>query len=362
MSAGAFRSFANVRDGYRNMWEEAVTQEAWERAATFAADAIRRNQERYEGVVGDTGVPWFFVGVLHWMESAGDFSTHLHNGDPLRARTVRVPAGRPRRGKPPFSWEESAKDALALKSLFSDEIRWTVPRVLYEAERYNGFGYAWRGVNSPYVWSGTQHYVRGKYVRDGVFSHTAVSEQVGVAAILKALEEEIGEFEKLEDARMEKADEQEFRLEAPLDGIFPKLAETLKSNAPEKSMALFALMKAMGVNAQANLRQAFDSLEVSAVLRCLRTAEDMLATLNVAKVKEPKATTDPLPEPLLDQLFGLKGYKTIISLGLWALVNTVGRVMFPQYLTPPVLEMLNAVLLGFAGMGAVTKIDRVRRS
>jgi len=38
------------------------------------------------------------------------FKLHLHNGDPLTARTVNVPKGRPKTGQPPFAWGISAKD------------------------------------------------------------------------------------------------------------------------------------------------------------------------------------------------------------------------------------------------------------
>ena len=42
------------------------------------------------------------------------FNSRLHNGDPLTSRTVRVPARQQTRGTPPFSWEESAMDAIAV--------------------------------------------------------------------------------------------------------------------------------------------------------------------------------------------------------------------------------------------------------
>jgi lysozyme family protein len=54
------------------------------------------------------------VAVIHQMECSGDFTKHLHNGDTLKARTVQVPTGRPLTGKPPFTWEQSATDALTM--------------------------------------------------------------------------------------------------------------------------------------------------------------------------------------------------------------------------------------------------------
>ena len=71
------------------------------------------NWARYQDVGGKTGIPPYVIGIIHSLEASGRFDRHLHNGDPLTARTVQVPAGRPKSGKPPFTWEESAVDALA---------------------------------------------------------------------------------------------------------------------------------------------------------------------------------------------------------------------------------------------------------
>lgn len=154
-----------------------------------------RERARYEAVTARQGVPWAFVAAVHQLESSGDFRRHLHNGDPLSARTVRVPAGRPKRGSPPFSWEESAADALALKRL-GGGTDWSLAGLLYQLERYNGWGYRryHPHVLSPYLWSGSVHYERGKYVADGRWSETAVSKQIGAAVLLRRLAEQ-GEIE-----------------------------------------------------------------------------------------------------------------------------------------------------------------------
>ena len=149
--------------------------------------AKRRRYARLETALG---IPWFFVGVVHCMESSLNFSRHLHNGDPLTARTVQVPAGRPPTGDPPFTWEESAADALILQKLdqWND---WSVPGLLYKLEEYNGFGYRLRHpeVLSPYLWSYSNHYTSGKYVGDGTFSPTGVSRQCGAAVLLRRMAE-----------------------------------------------------------------------------------------------------------------------------------------------------------------------------
>ncbi len=143
---------------------------------------------RYESVGTPLGVPWFFIAVVHCLEASLRFDTHLHNGDPLTARTVHVPANRPRDGSPPFEWEFSAKDALVGQGLdrWQD---WSLAGLLYRLEAYNGFGYRKHHpeVLTPYLWSFSQHYRAGKYVQDGVWSPTAVSQQCGAAVLLRGL-------------------------------------------------------------------------------------------------------------------------------------------------------------------------------
>jgi len=160
-----------------------------ERAAEVAwiVRKVQSARQRYDAVAWRIGCPWQVVGALHAMECALDFRTHLHNGDPLSARTVRVPAGRPPTGAPPFRWEDSAVDALRLAE-FDRWKDWSVAGTLYMCEAYNGWGYRrWHAeVKSPYLWASTTHYECGKYVADGKWSATAVSSQVGVAALLKA--------------------------------------------------------------------------------------------------------------------------------------------------------------------------------
>ena len=149
---------------------------------------LAQNKPRYEAVTLSmaNGCPWWFVGIIHFMEGGGKFTRHLHNGDPLSSRTVNVPKGRPLIGNPPFSWEESAIDAM--RYMKYDKITdWSLENCLNLFERYNGLGYKKKGVPSPYLWSYTQFYTAGKYVADGKYDSTAVSKQPGVVAIMKAL-------------------------------------------------------------------------------------------------------------------------------------------------------------------------------
>jgi lysozyme family protein len=54
-------------------------------------------------------------------------------------------------------------------------------------ESFNGFGYRRHGLASPYLWSGTSLYLRGKYVSDGRFDPLALDGQLGCCAILKRM-------------------------------------------------------------------------------------------------------------------------------------------------------------------------------
>ncbi|MGE9268309.1 MAG: hypothetical protein ACQKBY_09450 [Verrucomicrobiales bacterium] len=153
---------------------------------------FQANRDRYEGIerMRDGGVPAPIIFTLHGRESTWSFRKHLHEGSPLTGRTRWVPKGRPKRGNPPFTFEESAEDALyLLKDLESKD--WsTVESALDQIETYNGLGYRkYRPIESPYLWAGTNHYQRGKYVADGRYSSTAVDKQLGCAAILKRMEE-----------------------------------------------------------------------------------------------------------------------------------------------------------------------------
>ena len=151
---------------------------------------IASNRKRYAAAGNPVGTPWYVVGVIHALEASLNFERHLHNGDPLTARTVQVPAGRPKTGQPPFTWEASASDALRYQG-FDKWKDWSIPGTLFKLEGYNGFGYRDHhpDVPSPYLWSFSTHYARGKYVADGKWSPTAVSAQCGVAVLLRRMAE-----------------------------------------------------------------------------------------------------------------------------------------------------------------------------
>lgn len=151
---------------------------------------IMLNKKRYVAVDKNTNTPWYVIAALHNMESSGSFRHHLHEGSPLTRRTRWVPKGRPKTGNPPFTWEESARDALSYDRM--GEKRWAyLFDTLWAVQGYNGTGY-WRyhrSTPSPYLYAKTTIEKPGKYVSDGKWSSTARSKQIGIVAIWKRMED-----------------------------------------------------------------------------------------------------------------------------------------------------------------------------
>lgn len=183
--------FETLKDEYTHLINTMKIKSSWAPAVASVAAKIRKNRKHYEEISKLCGgdIPWQFIGVIHNLECGLSFSKHLHNGDSLKARTKRVPQQRPEKGSPPFTFEESAVDALKIKGY--DKITdWSFERMAYELERYNGWGYRQyhSHVLSPYLWSGSNHYTKGKYITDGKWSETTVSKQIGVIPLLTLLD------------------------------------------------------------------------------------------------------------------------------------------------------------------------------
>lgn len=155
-------------------------------SADSVAHRILANKADYVSCEKDTGVPWHWIAIVHYRESDLDFKTHLANGDPLTGRTVHVPKGLIAGKNPPYTWPEAA--AAALEHENEPKTGWDdFGRYCYQLEAYNGWGYREKGVTSPYLWSQSNQHTRGKYVSDGVYSATAIDEQLGALVVLKSL-------------------------------------------------------------------------------------------------------------------------------------------------------------------------------
>ena len=178
-------AFADLKGEYQAYFDRCKPAPEFKDGLAFYVSRAKKFKDTYQDVGASLGIPWYFIGILHGMQCGFDFGTHLHNGDPLSARTVHEPSHRPTGGNPAFTWRDSARDVLVFKG-YNHETDWSVPRMLFLFEKYNGFGYRGLGIPSPYLWSFSNLYVKGKYVADHEFDPNAVSK--GAAVILKQLQ------------------------------------------------------------------------------------------------------------------------------------------------------------------------------
>src|SRR5258708_5599611 len=139
----------------------------------------------YESVSVDTGVPWWFIGIVHYREADLSWSASIAQGDQWNKISRHVP---PVRGPFP-NCHEAGIDALVKCPPFTARwTDWSTGGALTAFEAYNGFGYEqYHHENSPYNWGATNHEERGKYVADGQYSPAAWDNQIGSAALMKAL-------------------------------------------------------------------------------------------------------------------------------------------------------------------------------
>lgn len=155
-------------------------------AVTYVAHKLLGfvNQGRYVEVSQQTGVPQAWMAASFEREASSNFADSPAQGDPWSRVSVHVP-----RGRGPFvSWAAAALDAYHLDGL--DKVgadNWTFARACYEGEIFNGTGYRAHGIHSPYLWAGTNNYTAGKYVADGVWSASAVDQQLGIVPVMSRM-------------------------------------------------------------------------------------------------------------------------------------------------------------------------------
>ncbi len=173
---------AALRSANARRWANARLARNFSSVASKLVSAGAKS--RYQAVAAKTGVPWAVVAVIHEREASQDWTASLAQGDPWNKVSVHVPAGRG-----PFrSWEEATVDAMLNCAPYAGLNRdWSIGGALTKLEEYNGLGYAARGAPSPYLWSGTNQYRSGKYVRDGVYDPDAVDRQLGCAGLLMTM-------------------------------------------------------------------------------------------------------------------------------------------------------------------------------
>lgn len=205
-----------LRNQYLSMWNVAnvAPTPAAQTKVKQAYDRLMANKTIYEQIVADLGnpkgIPWYLVGCIHMRECSFRLDQHLANGDSLRAKTVRVPAGIPvynlRAGQTAYTFREAAVQAILLKTRgfvnvnrnFTPHPVWanglnddSIESLLAKLESFNGFGYLNNNRISPYLWSDSTIEQRGKYTSDGKFNPNVKDQQLGAGTLLKYyLEEE----------------------------------------------------------------------------------------------------------------------------------------------------------------------------
>jgi lysozyme family protein len=175
-------TFRQLKDEYATLWRSMIVKPDKRPALDRVARRLIAGKPRYQAVAARTGVPWAAIALIHQMECGGDWSLNIAQGDPWNKRSVHVPKGR----GPFSSWEEATVDSLAIDG--TDRVTaWGIERLCYELEKYNGFGSRQKGIHSPYLWSTSNHYTRGKYVADHVWDASAVSAQAGAMPLLSRM-------------------------------------------------------------------------------------------------------------------------------------------------------------------------------
>lgn len=181
-----------VKSGYANLWAKAQILPQFQSAAKAVAVKLNAHRSQYEAIEAATKIPWWWVACIHERESDADFSTYLGNGEHVVGpsamaqgrKTVLVP-----RGRGPFpNFAAGAIDALTHEG-YVGITDWSLPRALFLAEAWNGWGYIGR-INSPYIWSWSNLYSSGKFQENrhgSWFNPNLRDPQPGVVAMLKAM-------------------------------------------------------------------------------------------------------------------------------------------------------------------------------
>lgn len=165
------------------------------------AKALIAHKDQYQAVsdgvfaISGKRIPWGVIAVIDEREHDPPFglcNSFLGNGQSLGRVTTIEP-----KGQGPFLHGDGDTPLHgpfyrgALVALLDCAPRlghwtdWSPGGALTGLTAYNGYGYDNKGLPSAYIWAATDQYVRGKYIADGVWSPTAVDQQLGCAALLR---------------------------------------------------------------------------------------------------------------------------------------------------------------------------------
>jgi lysozyme family protein len=148
---------------------------------------IEFNRKVYESVGSKLNIPWYVICCIHAKECSLNLELGLHNGQRWDQVTTKIP-----RGRGPFnSFAESAIDSCIYEGMHLVK-NWSVEYFLWSLEKYNGFGFQMRNMNTPYLWSGTNHYTKGLFIEKPFlkswFDPDAKANDLGAAVLLKCME------------------------------------------------------------------------------------------------------------------------------------------------------------------------------
>lgn len=175
-------------------WETMkIKQNFWPAALKFADRALVHKAD-YQHIASlikqeyDLYIPWWFIPLVHEREcvrGVDNWSCNIAQGCRFDVKCNVIP-----KNGPFSSFDKAAIAALVLEHPFAAKnTNWSGGGTMTIAEDYNGTGYYRMGVTNPYLFSGTDKYVKGKYIADHKYDANKVDTQLGVAISLKALME-----------------------------------------------------------------------------------------------------------------------------------------------------------------------------
>jgi len=171
-------------------WQAATVNPKARIALDVAVAQYQRNEWRYQQIANmrPGTVPPQVLFCLHMRESDCNFKCSPAQGDSLQHRSIHVPKGRIPDKEPPYTFEQAAIDSYFNVDRLDLQNWKTTKGTLDAITAFNGWGPEYRGYPSGYTWAGTSVYRGGKFVADGHWSPITWDQQLGCAAILKAMQ------------------------------------------------------------------------------------------------------------------------------------------------------------------------------
>lgn len=153
----------------------------WNDTMRKFVEVYEKNIERYMCISQQAGVPPEIIAVIHYRENTpdyfnGDFASDIHNGAWLNGK----------------DFDKEALDTMGIRKNDIAELGITsdttdIVALLCLLERHNGLGYYKYQHMNPYLYSGTNVYISGKYDATGHHDDSIIDEQAGAYILLYAL-------------------------------------------------------------------------------------------------------------------------------------------------------------------------------